>query len=539
VKKKEIEKREGDLLPWWKSGVLYQVYPRSFQDTNSDGIGDLRGVIRRLDHFESLGIDGIWLSPTMPSPNADFGYDVADYCAVNPEYGTMSDLVELIARAGERDINVLLDLVPNHTSDEHPWFEESRSSKDSPKRDWYVWRPPKPDGSLPNNWVSAFGGPAWEFDEKTGEYYLHLFNAKQPDLNWWNEEVRAAFDDILRFWFDRGIAGFRIDVAHGIIKDKQLRDNPPPEPDDPPAVRRIGQRAVYSMNQPEVHEILKRWRKVASEYEPERILVGETWVLDLDHMATFYGDQSDELHLSMNFPLVFGPFDSESFPTTVADTETVVPSDGWPLWFGSNHDVIRFPTRWCNENWEKSRLALMVLLTLRGTPLLYYGDEIGMPNADLPREAILDPVGLAFWPEDKGRDGCRTPMQWSAEEGAGFSDPDVTPWLPYGDYESINVSRQEDDPDSVLTFTRDLIALRRRTPDIVTGAYERIKSPPGTWVYRRGESVVVALNMSDDEATIEGITGTIALASDRSREDETVSGPIEFAPWTGGVILTG
>jgi alpha-glucosidase len=525
-------------LPWWRAGVLYQVYPRSFQDTNADGIGDLRGVIQRLDYLAWLGIDGIWMSPTMPSPNADFGYDVSDFYGVNPEYGTMEDLDELVSEAHRRGIRVLLDLVPNHTSDEHEWFVESRSPKDSPKRDWYVWRPPGPHGEPPNNWRGAFGGSAWEFDEATGEYYLHLFNVKQPDLNWWNEEVRDAFDDILRFWFERGVDGFRIDVAHGIVKDKRLRDNPPSEEGDPDPVVRMGQRSTYSMNQPDVHEILKRWRKLSNEYDPERVLIGETWVHELERMISFYGDQSDELHLAMNFPLIFGPFDAEEFPKTVAATEQLVPPDGWPLWFGSNHDLIRFPTRWCEDDEMKTRLVLIALLTLRGTPLLYYGDEIGMANVDLPKEAILDPVGLTFWPEEKGRDGCRTPMQWSRADGAGFSDPAARPWLPYGDYRKVNVADQKDDESSILALCRDLIALRKATPRLVDGDYEQIDAPSGVWTYRRGESLLVVLNMSEDEQALP-VRGRILIASDRQRDGETLSDTLHLAPWRGAVVETG
>ena len=270
---------------WWRDGVLYQVYPRSFADSDGDGVGDLRGIIERLDHLAWLGVDGLWLNPTFPSPNADWGFDVSDYRDVHPDLGTLDDLDELVAQAGARDMHVLLDLVPNHTSDEHDWFVEARSSREDPRRDFYVWRDPAPDGGPPNNWVSIFGGSAWERDDATGQFYLHLFHSKQPDLDWWSDRVRDEFDDILRFWFARGIAGFRIDVAHGIVKHRELRDNPAAEPHDAPVYRWMGQRPEFSMQQPEVHDVHRRWRALADEQQPERVLLGETWVLDLEALA--------------------------------------------------------------------------------------------------------------------------------------------------------------------------------------------------------------------------------------------------------------
>jgi alpha-glucosidase len=272
---------------WWQDGVLYQIYPRSWVDSNGDGVGDLKGIFERLDHLQWLGVDGIWLNPTMPSPNDDWGYDVADYCAVHPELGTMDDLRELVEQAGRRGIRVLLDLVPNHTSDRHRWFQDALTGRDARYRDFYVWADPAPDGSPPNNWVSSFGGPAWTLHEPTGQYYLHNFLPSQPDLNWWNDEVRRAFDDVLRFWFERDVAGFRIDVCHGIVKDRELRDDPAATPDDHPFIRERGLKQVFSMNRPEVHDVLRRWRNLANR--SDRILVGETYVLDLDHLVPFYG----------------------------------------------------------------------------------------------------------------------------------------------------------------------------------------------------------------------------------------------------------
>jgi alpha-glucosidase len=448
---------------WWREGVLYQIYPRSFADADGDGVGDLPGIRARLDYLEWLGVDGIWLTPVHPSPNADWGYDVADYTGVHPELGTLSDLEELIADAGERGIRVLLDLVPNHTSDRHPWFA------DPAKRAWYVWA-----DAPPNNWVSVFGGSAWTRGEHG--YYLHNFLPQQPDLNWWNEEVRQAFDEILRFWFDRGVAGFRIDVAHGLVKDRQLRDNTIAGTDAPEGLRRIGQLMDRSMNQPEVHDIFKRWRRIADEYEPKRVLVGETYVHDVERMAAYYGSGDDELHLAFNFAFVHAPFEAGALREVVEATEAALPLDAWPVWTGSNHDVVRFPTRWCKDDDALGRCALVALLTLRGTPVLYYGDEL-----------LLASAAEAGGRDVAGRDPSRTPMPWADGDW-------VDPWLPVGT--QTTVAEQREDPGSPLRLVRDLIALRRRRDDLRTGAYASLPAPGGVWAWRRGEATAVALNLS-------------------------------------------
>ena len=419
-------------MNWWRSGVLYQLYPRSFADANGDGHGDLEGVIAHLDHLAWLGIDAIWLNPIHPSPNADWGYDVADYLDVHPDFGDLATLDRLIARAADHDIRVVLDLVPNHTSDRHPWFEDARTSRTAEHRDWYVWADARPDGSPPNNWVSVFGGAAWTWDETTQQYYLHNFLAEQPDLNWWNEEVRSAFDDILRFWFDRGIAGFRIDVAHGIVKDVDLRDNPLAVEGDDALTRSLGQRQEFNMNRPEVHDVIRRWRAIADRYDQEPILVGETWVADLTRLMRFYGDGTDELHLALNVPFVFAELGDE-MRVIVEQEEAVIPAEAWPTWTGSNHDAARFPTRWCDGDDRKIRAALVMLLTLRGTPILYYGDEIGMSDVAVPNDRLRDPVGLRGWPAEPGRDRARTPMPWTGGPNLGFTLPGVEPWLPVGD----------------------------------------------------------------------------------------------------------
>jgi alpha-glucosidase len=527
---------------WWRDGVLYQCYPRSFADADGDGVGDLRGVIDRLDHLAWLGIDGLWLNPTFPSPNADWGFDVADFRDVDPELGTLADLDELIAACRRRGIRVLLDLVPNHTSDEHPWFADSRSSRDSPHRDWYVWRDPRPDGGPPNNWLSVFGGPAWELDAPTAQFYLHNFHRKQPDLDWWNEAVRAEFDDILRFfWFDRGIGGFRIDVAHGIVKDRELRDNPAATEDDAYVHRWMGQRAAFSMNRDDVHEVHRRWRALcdARPGGEKPILVGETWVHDLARLASFYGSGADELHLAFNFVFVEATFDAAALAKVVADTQAALPGEAWPTWMLSNHDLTRCPTRWARDDPARARLALMLLLTLRGTPVLYYGDEVAMPESAVPPERELDPVALLRDPQRPGRDGARTPMPWSAAPGAGFTRPGVEPWLPFGDLEAANVEDQRADRGSPLHLVRDLIALRRVHDDLRRGAYAELPAPEGAWAYRRGEATTVALNLSDAEVALSDVHGAIAITTDRTRDGEAVHGELRLGPWQGAVVRAG
>lgn len=521
--------------PWWRDGVFYQIYPRSFADSNGDGIGDLQGIISKLDYLQWLGIDGVWINPVMPSPNTDWGYDVSDFRDVDPELGSLADVDTLVKEAGERNIRIIFDLVPNHTSSEHAWFVDSRSSLEARHRDWYVWRDPGSDGGPPNNWLSVFGGSAWEPDETTGQMYLHNFLATQPDLNWWNDEVRDEFDAILRFWFDKGIAGFRIDVAHGIIKDQQLRNNLPATEDDLPRVRQLGQRQTYNMNRSEVHEVLKRWRALSDGYDDRRILVGETFVMELERMAAFYGAGSDELHLAFNFPFIFAPFETAPLSEIVTATERLIPPEGWPVWAASNHDVRRFPTRWCGNDPGKTRCAMMALLTLRGTPFIYYGDEIGMPDTEMDQGRVLDPV--RWRTEDGlGRDPSRTPMHWSGAPGAGFSDAGTDPWLPFGDHEACNVNDQRAERTSLLHLTRDLITLRRELHGLRSGAYETIATDDGVWAWRRGTDVVVVLNLTDDHASVAGAPGVIRVATDREVDGQLVRGELELRPWQGVVV---
>ena len=416
---------------WWHGAVLYQLYVRSWLDTNGDGYGDLPGIIERLDYLSWLGVDGIWLSPTMPSPDQDWGYDVSDYLGVHPELGTQEDLDRLIADAGTRGMRVLLDLVPNHTSTAHPWFVDAATGRDAEFRDYYVWADPAPGGGPPNNWLDATGQSAWAWHERTGQYYLHLFLDSQADLNWHEPAVHREFDEIVRFWFDRGVAGFRIDVAHGLYKDAELRDNPPVATTDPLGGR-FGQEQTYSANRPETHGVFRDWRKIADSYEPPRLLLGETWVRDVASLAGFYG-HDDELQLAFNFPFVFSRFAAQDLSGVVGATIARLPAGACPAWTASNHDVGRFPTRWCGGDERKVRLALMVLATLPGTTVLYYGDEIGMTDVRVPVELRRDDMSRQGTGWDGSRDRGRTPMQWDASPSAGFTAEGVTPWLPVGD----------------------------------------------------------------------------------------------------------
>jgi alpha-glucosidase len=509
---------------WWRDGLLYQVYPRSFADGNGDGVGDLRGITAHLDHLAWLGVDGLWLNPTFPSPNADWGFDVSDYRGVHPELGTLDDLDELVARAREHDIHVLLDLVPNHTSDAHPWFRD--------RRDFYVWREGR-DGEPPNNWKSVFGGPAWTREESSGQWYLHNFAPGQPDLDWWNEDVRAEFDDILRFWMDRGIAGFRIDVAHGIVKDRELRDNPAATAEDIEYYQWMGQRPEFSMNRPEVHDVLRRWRTVTDPYDA--VLVGETYVHDLETLVRFYGNGVDELHLAFNFVFLLAEFEVATLAPIVARTEALLPAHAWPVWTLGNHDLTRFPTRWAGGDPDLARCALMLLLTLRGTPVLYYGDELAMPEAEIPPHRVVDPVGLLGDPRRPGRDGARTPMPWRDAPGFGFTRAEVEPWLPFGEAAGIDVESQRADRASALWLCRDLVALRRAWADLRTGGYVEVRASGDVWVYRRGDGFLVALNLGSAETSVEA-RGEIAIGTRRARDGEPVEGTLTLGPREGAVV---
>jgi len=525
---------------WWRDGVLYQIYPRSFGDSDGDGIGDLRGITARLDHLEWLGVDGIWLNPTFPSPNDDWGYDVSDYKGVHPDLGTLEDLDELIEQAGRRGIRVLLDLVPNHTSDRHAWFQDALSGRDARHRDFYVWADPAPGGGPPNNWISNFGGSAWTMHEPTGQYYLNQFLPTQPDLNWWSEELREAIDDVLGFWFDRGVAGFRIDVCHAIVKDRELRDDPLPGPDDHPHIVKRGLKQVYSMNRPELHDVLRRWRALAAARDgDEPVLVGETYVLDLEQLIPFYGLGEDELHLAFNFLFFHCDLDPAQMRPIVEGVERMLPEGAWPVWTGSNHDGKRLATRWAGGDPARTRAALLILLGLRGTPFLYYGDEIGLPDTPLDPADALDPVAARLGDPEENRDVCRTPMQWAAAPGGGFTPDGARPWLPFGDLAAHNVEAQRDDPGSILHLVRDLIALRRSRPDLREGGYETLPAPEGAWAWRRGSGTAVAVNLGASPVSVDGLAGRVLIGTVRSRDGSSVSGALELAPGEGVVVELG
>ena len=524
---------------WWRDAVLYQIYVRSFADSNGDGIGDLPGVIANLDHLAWLGVDGIWLSPTFPSPNDDWGYDVADYFGVHPDLGTQDDLDALIAAADAIGIKVLLDLVPNHTSTAHPWFQDACSSRAAAHRDWYVWADSNPDGGPPNNWVSSFSGSAWTLDPspapgEPAQFYLNNFLDSQADLNWWNTDVRAEFDRILRHWFDRGVSGFRIDVAHMIVKDAELRDNPPADADAPILDQLRGQVPVYNSNRPEVHEVHRHWRNIADDYEPSRLLLGETFVGRLDQVISYYG-ANDELGLAFNVPFLQEPFDAPTLCALVEETERLLPRGCTAVWTGSNHDMSRGPTRWAEGNADAFRCALVMLLTLRGSAVLYYGDEIGLPDTDVPDDRLLDPVTIRL---DRliDRDAARTPMPWSAGPDGGFTVKGVEPWLPFGDVNRCNVADQRADPSSTLHLARDLLALRKAQADLRTGAYETVVCQGSTWAWRRGDSVLVALNLGNEPTAIDGVEGSILVATDRGRDGESVAGTLALGAYEAVVV---
>ena len=516
--------------PWWKTGVIYQIYPRSFKDTTGNGVGDLRGVIEKLDYLgDTLGVDALWLSPFYPSPMADFGYDVSDYTDVHPLFGDLPTFDELVAKAHARGLRVIIDVVPNHTSEAHPWFVASRASRRNPRRDWYVWRDPAPDGGPPNNWLSVFGGPAWEYDETTGQYYLHSFLKEQPDLNWRNPEVRRAMFDVFRFWLERDVDGFRIDVAHFIMKDPLERDNPPnPRPGE--YHKDMGaydtQLHLYDKGHEDVHEVFRELRRLLDDYsrDRERFAVGEIHLYDWDAWVRYYGENLDELHMPFNFALLRPPWEARAFRAVVDGLEAALPEGAWPNYVLGNHDETRPATRYGRA---QSRVAAVLLLTLRGTPTLYYGDELGLEEVAIPPEKQQDPWGLRV--PGLGRDGCRTPMPWDASHAAGFTTADE-PWLPLNpDYETVNVAAERADPRSMLALYRRLLALRKNTRALHAGDYRPLDdAPPQCFAYLRqaeDETVMVALNFSAEPACVPLPSpgrGRLLLSSHLDRNDESL-----------------
>lgn len=454
-------------LEWWQRAVIYHIYPRSFQDANGDGIGDLRGITSRLDYLVWLGVEAIWISPVYPSPMADFGYDVTDHCDIDPMFGSLADMDELIASAHQKGLKVILDFVPNHTSDQHPWFLESKSSRENPKREWYYWKDPATGGGPPNNWLSRFDGKsAWKWDEATGQYYLHTFLKEQPDLNWRNPEVRQAMLDILRFWFDRGVDGFRVDVSYRVMKDRRFRDNPL-NPDWGEGIDRSF-RVIErnTKNTEDIHQFNRWIRETAGEYE-QKVTIGEM-NLKIAELAKHYGSpEQPEFHLPFNFRLIFSPWKAENVRMLMDEFEKHIPPHGWPNWVLSNHDQPRFATR---AGAGQARCGHLFLLTVRGTPTIYYGDELGMESVAIPADRVQDPWELLSPGLGLGRDPVRTPMRWDSGPNAGFCPDDVTPWLPPGpDSRLINVETEKQQPGSMLHMVRRLIQLRQHYPALISG----------------------------------------------------------------------
>lgn len=528
---------------WWQSAVIYQIYPRSFKDSNGDGIGDLQGIIDKLDYLkgtpQSLDVDAIWISPIYPSPMADFGYDVANYVDIDPMFGDLATFDRLLEEAHQRDLRVILDFVPNHTSDEHPWFIESKSSRENPKRDWYIWRDAKSDGSPPNNWVSMFGGKAWTWDATTEQYYLHLFHSKQPDLNWRNSEVITGMKDVLRFWLERGVDGFRMDVVGFIIKDEILRDNPLSSPNiDPTSLNEWGQlHHQYDIDQPEVHEIIQEFRSLHDDYGA--VTIGEIWAEPRSRWVEYYGESLDGLHLPFNFDLLNKAWDAQIFRQSVDELEAALEPGMWPNYVLGSHDKPRLATRYGQD---AARTAAMLLLTLRGTPTLYLGDEIGMIDGKIPHDKMHDPQGLNLG-ADMSRDPCRTPLQWSSEQYAGFSS--IAPWLPVSeDYENCNVMAQIDNPHSILSLYRRLIQLRKEHGVLQTGDYKAIETnEPSCFAYMRFDNetcLLILLNFSTElllpKVKIRQTSGDIVLSTLMDKDEEVIIDKVQLRPSEGLII---
>ena len=540
--------------PWWQTAVVYQIYPRSFRDANGDGVGDLVGITEKLDYLADLGVGAVWLSPFYPSPQADFGYDVSDYRGVDPQYGTLADFDRLAARARELGLKLIVDFVPNHSSSQHPWFEESRRSLDSDKRDWYVWRDPKPDGSPPNNWLSHFGGPAWTLDETTGQSYLHSFLREQPDLNWRNPAVVDEMMDTLRFWMARGVDGFRIDVAHAILKDPALRDNPPAEGGTFHKSMGAYDTLVHLHDKahPDVHEAFARFRRTVDGFDAqERVTIGEIHEYDdLDRWASYYGTPTEAgglsgLHMPFNFGLLNTPWTAAGVRAHVDAIEAALPDGAWPNYVLGNHDERRLATR---LGAESVRLAGMLLLTLRGAPTLYYGDELGIEEVDVPLDQRKDPWGFRSGIPELSRDGCRTPMAWDASPGAGFSDgaDPADYWLPlHPDHASVNVAGEAADPDSVLNFTRRALAVRAASPALQAGDYRPLDGvSEDVFAFERIEGDdrrLIVLHVGDGEVEV-GVPkayrgGPVALATHaRGAEGAPVGEAVRLGPWSGVVV---
>jgi len=532
---------------WWKEAVIYQIYPRSFKDSTGNGIGDLAGITQEIPYLaETLGIDAIWISPFYTSPMKDFGYDVANYRDIDPMFGTMADFDNLLERIHFANLKLIIDLVPNHSSDQHPWFLESRSSRTNPKRDWYVWQDAKDDGSPPNNWLSVFGGGAWEWDPETEQYYLHSFLKEQPDLNWRNPQVQETFFNEVRFWLEKGVDGFRIDVAHYLMKDPEMKDNPLNQSRSKSIHKPLGdydtQIHLYDKGHPDIHQVYRDFRKLLDEYSQEqpRMSMGEIHLFDLDEWVLYYGEDLDEIHFPINFTLLGAEWQADQIRDLVENLESSLPPGAWPNYVLANHDDMRILSRYGEE---AARGAAMLLLTLRGTPVLYYGDEIGMKDVQIPPDLCLDPAGIRQ--EGQGRDPNRTPMQWSDETWSGFSPPQANQtWLPIADdFQQINVHNQQNDPDSILSYYQNLLKIRKLHPALQTGIYySPSEVPDGVYLYIRqndNEQVLIAINFTSHEKIIsfpEANNGTLLLSSHPGR-DKTIKIPIRLQPNESLMVL--
>jgi alpha-glucosidase len=516
---------------WWQYGILYEVYPRSFQDANHDGIGDLQGILQRLDYLAGLGIKAVWIAPFYPSPMADFGYDISDYCNIDPIFGTLADFDQLLRAIHERGLKLILDFVPNHSSDQHPWFLESRSSRANPKRDWYLWRDPAPDGGPPNNWLSNFGGPAWTKDGE--QYYCHSFLKQQPDVNWRNADLREAMFDVLRFWLDRGVDGFRVDVMWMLIKDDQFRDNPinpASNPNGPASLRLL---PLYNTNRPEVHEIVAAMRAVLEPYG-DRLLIGEIY-LPFDQLAAYYGQDLKGAQLPFNFHLIACAWNADAIAQVIKEYEAALPVGAWPNWVMGNHDQPRIATR---IGRAQARVAAMLLLTLRGTPTMYYGDEIGMTDVFIPAGEVQDPAEKNEPGLGMGRDPERTPMQWDSSKLAGFTDG--TPWLRLSaDHATVNVATLSGQDDSMLSLYRTLIGLRNSTAALNSGQVEGVASTGHVLRYERVDekerfAILLNLGESTEEVSIGG--GYIVASTHLDRAGGAVETTLSLRSFEGVIV---
>lgn len=514
--------------PWWETGIIYQIYPRSFQDTNQDGVGDLNGVIQRLDYLKWMQVDCIWLSPVFPSPMADFGYDISDYTGIDPLFGSIDDFDRLISEVHRRDMKLILDLVPNHTSDQHPWFRESRKDLRNRKRNWYIWHEGGPDHTPPNNWKSVFGGPAWEYDSATGQFYYHAFLKEQPDLNWRNPEVWQAILDVMRFWLEKQVDGFRVDVMWHMVKDELLRNNPSQPGTDPASDFYDDYLPVYSTDQPEVHEIVRAMRELLDSYG-QKVLIGEIY-LPVSKLIHYYGKDNKGAHLPFNFQLLTAEWKAEQISAIINEYEGALPEGGWPNWVLGNHDQRRIATR---IGLPQARVAAMLLLTLRGTPTLYYGEEIGMTDVAIPQSEIVDPQGLGFPDLYASRDPGRTPMQWDSSPYAGFSQTKA--WLRLAhNYSEVNVANQQHAPGSMLNLYRKLIDLRKKEPAFTRGAYTPLYTDQQVLAYVRaapeGDKFLVVLNLTAGPARFDPPHqqwhGEVVINTLPGREGLPTSGPI-------------